>query len=552
MKHFLFSIIVLTFYCLPTSAQNGFKWNLNPYHGYPTYVDLQAESRGFVIDDDKVTVSARNLSNSTITCYVKFTFTDFCGKSTIQWWPAGVTLKSGESTTSSFDINTKCKEIKKDGDRKTGIASVMAEITNFKNLTEEANKVKEEKLKKEQLIAENAKKEQDRIAKMKEAKNTQTKMGSAEGQKAHSSSTNSTSGTKSNSYTQANTSTSSTGSNTNSDFWNDKPATSKNNSQAADSKPKQPTSTEIMAGVKKQTDDFWSDKKASDTKIEQQTSNRIKNINDAIAVRESRDNLNESTSLKQTYATVESLMQDFNLKMSQIKNQVNTLTENNKAEFNSRVDNSFNGPKDAGINAGLKIIGGIVNDAKEKKEREYYKEKLEKEKNEKLKEIETTKRRMLTNVRQQLFSEFKEGKLPLSSSNINAATVYFFFYAYDPARLSYEAPTLYVSNVFPISQYSDGTWPFKANILSEITGISPYEERLNGYYMSEEEGKALMTGMVDIFKQTGGNVESVAYKGKSATSSGKSSEDFWGKEKKATKPTDVKTTPVKKENFWNN
>jgi hypothetical protein len=307
-----------------------------------------------------------------------------------------------------------------------------------------------------------------------------------------------------------------------------------------------------MAGIQKQTDDFWSDKQASDTKIEQQTYNRIKNINDAAAVRESRDNLNEFTSLKQTYATVESLMQDFNLKMSQINSQVNTLIESNKEEFNSRVDNSFNDPKDAVINTGLKIIGGIVNDAKEKKEREYYREKLEKEKNEKLKEIETTKRQMLTNVRQQLFSEFKEGKLPLSSNNVNAATVYFFFYAYDPARLSYEAPMLYVSNVFPISQYSDGTWPFKANVLSEITGISPYEEKLNGYYISEEEAKALMTGMVDIFKQTGGTVENVTYKGKPATNNGKNSEDFWGKEKKAANSADVKTTPVKKEDFWNN
>ncbi|MEI8049624.1 MAG: hypothetical protein WCI92_19790 [Bacteroidota bacterium] len=321
------------------------------------------------------------------------------------------------------------------------------------------------------------------------------------------------------------------------DFWNEKkssPDKTPATNQQTTAKPKAPTAEEINAGVQKQTDDFWNDKKESDKKIEQQSALRTKNTNNAFAVQDSRDNLKETTSLNETYASVEALMADFDAKMSQINDQVRTLTENSNAEWNSRVDASFNGTNDATMNEGLKLIGGIVNDAREADDRKYYKEKLEKEKEKKLKEIQETRKRMLTNIRNDLFTKFKEGSLPLSSTKVEAGTLYYFAYSYDPEQMNAEAPVLYVSNIFPISRYNDGTWPFKSTITSEIAKLSPYNEKLNGYYLSEKEASVVQQGMMDIFKKTDGVIQNLSYKGKPASKSNDQPNDFWGSGNKST------------------
>jgi hypothetical protein len=335
------------------------------------------------------------------------------------------------------------------------------------------------------------------------------------------------------------------------DFWNDRKTASSANQQN-NSKPKTTSADEIKAGIQKQTDDFWNDKKESDKKIQQQSDLRMKNVNDLAAVEDAKDNLRQTTSLNETYASVEALMTDFNNKMSQINRQVKTLTENSKAEWNSRVDASFNGANDAGWNEGLKLIGGIVNDSKEKKEKQYYQEKLEKEKQAKMKEIQETKKQMLFKLRQELFTKFKEGSLPLSSTKVDVSTLYYFVYAYDPAQLNADVPLLYVSNIFPIGKYGDGTWPFKSSITSELATLSPYDEKLNGYYLSEEEARVMQQGLIDIFKKTNGSVQMLTYKGKAASGSSGNSGDFWGTGNKETKS--VETKPVNNDNkaddFW--
>ena len=217
-KRLILACIVLLATLKQGKAQNGFKWNLNPYHNYPTYVDLGVKSSGFVIDDDYVSASASNLSSSEITFYVKFIFTDFCGKSTIQWWPGGVTLKSGTNTSTSFTVNTKCKETKKDGNQKTGIASVTCEITGFKNLTEEANRAKADKLRQEQELAYEKKKlvEQAKADMEKKKKEADTKSYEAQKQKnnianqnqANSKTTNNSRSTYSGNNTNSNTTSS--------------------------------------------------------------------------------------------------------------------------------------------------------------------------------------------------------------------------------------------------------------------------------------------------------------------------------------------------------
>lgn len=162
-------------------------------------------------------------------------------------------------------------------------------------------------------------------------------------------------------------------------------------------------------------------------------------------------------------------------------------------------------------------------------------------------------RRLLTGIRTDLFSRFKEGSLPLSSSKLSASTIYYFVYAYDPAQLGAKNPGLYVSNIFPVSRYSDGTWPFKTSITNDISKLTPYGEVLHGYYTSQQEAAAMQKGLTDVFKKSGGSISAINYKGKKTTTTATSgAADFWETGKKITDSSSKEKKPVKKDDFWNN
>lgn len=153
------ALLIISVFCNSVcQAQN--QWNLNSSHDYPTFVDVQFNDNGRAIGEDNATSYIQNISNSTISFSVEFTINDYCGNSKTIIWPGGLNLKSGERKSWPWSLTANCKELLDDGGKKFGIKSVYCKIFQFKNLTEEANKYKEEQLKKEKLLAdEKAKKE---------------------------------------------------------------------------------------------------------------------------------------------------------------------------------------------------------------------------------------------------------------------------------------------------------------------------------------------------------------------------------------------------------
>ncbi|HEY1114491.1 MAG TPA: hypothetical protein VGE66_13060, partial [Chitinophagaceae bacterium] len=159
--------------------------------------------------------------------------------------------------------------------------------------------------------------------------------------------------------------------------------------------------------------------------------------------------------------------------------------------------------------------------------------------------------RLLGGIRSDLFSRLPEGSIPLSSSKISANTLYYFVYAYDKAQIGEKQPLLYLSNVFAVSRYSDGTWPFKTSFTGEIQKLTPYAEVMHGYYTSEREAESMRQGLQDLFQQSGGIIKPITYKNKKTTTSspGAANGDFWetGKKKEA-----EEKKPAKKDDFWEN
>ena len=159
---------------------------------------------------------------------------------------------------------------------------------------------------------------------------------------------------------------------------------------------------------------------------------------------EARENLKEVSQLSGSYSSVQELMADFNQRMSQVNSAVSDLTARKNDAWNSSVDASFNGPNDGAYADGLKLVGGLVNSMKEEKERKRAQEELRAQKEARVREMEAEEKRLLTSIRTDIFRRFKEGSTPLSSSKLEAQTIYFFVYAYDPAQLGGKETRIYV------------------------------------------------------------------------------------------------------------
>ena len=431
MKLLFLITTFLTIQMLPASAQNTFSWDLNPYHNYSTYVDLQAVSKGVSIDDDFVRVSARNLSNYTISFSVKFTFTDFCGKSITEVWPGGLSLKSGQTDTEPLVINTKCKEFKKDGNSKTGIASVRAEITNFKNLTEEANKAKEKKDK------ELADKKDQEAAKEKERILNEEKTRQA-GKSAPDNAD-----TESGSYYSS----------------------QKNTPGSAE--PKKPTWQETNARIQEEYRQKY---------IEQQ------------------ERIAETKRVNQEVA-----------------------------------EEVLNGAVEI---AGM--IGSIIKQGQEEKEK-----KLQYRKQQEMnaaaaqqaeidRQKEAARRKELQlELRNSFFTEFPEGGVPLSSQKVPVSILYYFTYIFDKSTMTNDSPEIFLSNIFTVAQYGDGTWPFKSGIISDIQGLKINGTvTLVGYFTNRDLAEQMRNSFLDLARKSDFTVSNISYKSKSVVNTG-GANDFW-------------------------
>lgn len=305
---------------------------------------------------------------------------------------------------------------------------------------------------------------------------------------------------------------------------------------------------ELMVGIKKDQD---ANNKIY-TDIDRSFAQQQQGFAAVKAREDARQNVKDISTLSGNYSSVDQLMADFNQKMGQLNSAVSDLTAKKNQALYGSADATFGSSAETAMyGEGIKAIGAIFNGAKEAKERKKAQEELKAQKEYMINNMLAQEKQLLTNIRVDLFGKFKEGALPLSSSTLKADVIYYFAYAYNPAQLGLKQAQLYISNVFPISRYSDGTWPFKTSITNDIARLTSLDEVLHGYYTSQQEAQAMQVAMGEVFRKTGGEILPIVFKGKKITSSaGTSVGDFWETGKKHS--DSLATKPVKKDDFWKN
>lgn len=140
-------------------------------------------------------------------------------------------------------------------------------------------------------------------------------------------------------------------------------------------------------------------------------------------------------------------------------------------------------------------------------------------------QLEREALRMLIEQRHLILDTFSNSTpIPLASSKVGTDRIYYFVYSFNRSTIDQRHTEIYVSNVFEIAQYNDGTWPYQSRINEEIQPLIPYSPTLNGYYTSREEADMMRNEFVVSFENNEGvAIKEFEYEGKPAsntTSSG--------------------------------
>lgn len=149
--------------------------------------------------------------------------------------------------------------------------------------------------------------------------------------------------------------------------------------------------------------------------------------------------------------------------------------------------------------------------AEQRRQEELYRQRQE--------QLERELLRMQIEQRHLILDTFSNNtSIPLASSKVGTDRIFYFVYGIDQSTIDQRSTVVYVSNVFEIAKYNDGTWPYQSQINEELNLLIPFTPILNGYYTSLEEAELMRNEFVISFNNNEGvAVKEFEYNGKPAS-----------------------------------
>jgi TPR repeat protein len=128
IKSVIFTALICII-CTKLHAQN--QWDLNAYHDYSTYIDLNCSLNGESNGTEAFLFYADNRSESKISFTVNYTITDNCGKSHSGSWSTSI-IQAGQRESIFKSVYTGCPIQKGKGHL---VKNITCTVSNFKDLS---------------------------------------------------------------------------------------------------------------------------------------------------------------------------------------------------------------------------------------------------------------------------------------------------------------------------------------------------------------------------------------------------------------------------------
>lgn len=119
----------------------------------------------------------------------------------------------------------------------------------------------------------------------------------------------------------------------------------------------------------------------------------------------------------------------------------------------------------------------------------------------------------MKNARLNVFKAYPPGELPLSSTQSNGKNLYYFVYSYTEADLQNLEVDIFLSNIFAVGKYPDGTWPLQTKLADQINALTPLEEVICGPFYTLSEANGVYASFSGRLHSTGMKAKQVDYGG---------------------------------------
>jgi len=238
----------------------------------------------------------------------------------------------------------------------------------------------------------------------------------------------------------------------------------------------------------------------------------------ATAVSDAENNFKSNSKLANRYESVEELERDYQAKLSQLSQSADALATAKNQNLQAGKNYAFRDADAAGQAVGqLAVgIGSIINNISAEKQEQRAREKLAADRAAAQKLMEAEKKALILSVRRKLVQDFPEGGSPLSSHRVGTNEVYLFAYWMDTTQFSQPAPVVRVTNVFPVGQRSDGTWPFKSSLSQDLTKLVPQPATMFGYFASRDKAVEWHEAFKRLASKSEMKVSELAFTGRPA------------------------------------
>ncbi|MDP3916228.1 MAG: hypothetical protein Q8R96_21080 [Bacteroidota bacterium] len=143
-------------------------------------------------------------------------------------------------------------------------------------------------------------------------------------------------------------------------------------------------------------------------------------------------------------------------------------------------------------------------------------------------ELRAQKARLIE-ARTDFVTKLPNGKPPLSYQAKEATEIYFFTYSFQTASIEETTPLIYISNVFTVAKYGDGSWPFKSNLIANIAKTNNgLDLILSDYYLSKTQAEEQQQLLVRAASSYDFSVQHISYSGIKSSGKTEAGSDFWG------------------------
>jgi hypothetical protein len=312
------------------------------------------------------------------------------------------------------------------------------------------------------------------------------------------------------------------------------------------------------------TEKYFENQRIQKAKDEENTRVRMAVYNSSKEVTNVKDNIKNNSRLENIYNSIQDLENDYNQKLQNLTGSGSQLAGAQSRQLNAAVDYVFNDDKLSqykALGSATAGFGSMLNELAAQKAEEKARRALAEQRAAAIRNIKMQK----VTMRRGLIKNFQEGDLPLYSHRIKVPQVFMFAYVIDSTRIQDEFPSVKITNIFPIAQYRDESWPLKKGIRSELQVLMKQPNFvLFGYFTTEEKAKELYDTFLRIAKSADMQVVSINYAGrpfksiadsKFNSTNSEPQTDFFGNpiQKKSSVETDLpQQIQIKKVDFFGN